>query len=196
MRKQPSLQHCTPPPPPLWLRYVDDTFTVLHEYDVEEFTEHINSIDPQIKFTMEPEKDSKLPFLDLCTHVLDDGFPKITIYRKPTVTDQYLNFKSHHHLTHKCSVVRTLTNRAQQYVTTAEDRKSELAHIHNALKANGYPEWALAPPVQKDHLTRTTTHEDLCWDYHTWQDYQNSLAGFISHITYTCTTSRRTPSAR
>ena len=163
---------------------------------MEEFTEHINSIDPQIKFTMEPEKDSKLLFLDLCTHVLDDGFTKITIYRKPTHTDQYLNFKSHHHLTHKRSVVRTLTNRAQQYVTTAEDRKSELAHVHNALRANRYPEWALAPPVQKDHLTRTTTQEDLCWDYHTWQDYQNSLAGFISHITYTCTTSRRTPSAR
>ncbi|KAK2184989.1 hypothetical protein NP493_248g01019 [Ridgeia piscesae] len=53
---------------------------------------------------------------------------------------------SHHPLTHKRSVVRTLTNRAQQYVTTAEDRKSELAHVHNALRANGYPEWALAPP--------------------------------------------------
>ena len=30
-------------------------------------------------------------------------------------------------------------------------------------------------PVQKDHLIQTTTHEDLCWDYHTWQDYQKSL---------------------
>ena len=38
------------------------------------------------------------------------------------------------------------THRAQQYVTTAEDRKSELAHVHNALRANGYPEWALTPP--------------------------------------------------
>ena len=119
---------------------------------------------------------------------------------KPTHTDQYLNFKSRHPLTHKHSVVRTLTYREQQYVTTAEDRKrkSELAHVHNGLRANGYPEWALHfnHPVQKNHLARTTTHKDLCWDYHTRQDYQNSLAGFIIHITYTYTISRRTPSAR
>ena len=106
----------------------------------------MSSIDPHIKFTIEPEKDSKRPFLDLCTHILDDGSTKITIYRKPTHTDQYLNFKSHHPLTHKRSVVRTLTNRAQQYVTTAEHRKSELAQVHNALRDNGYSEWALAPP--------------------------------------------------
>ena len=135
-----------PHPTSLWLRYVDDTLTVLHEYDVEEFTEHIKRIDPHIKFTIAPEKDSKFPFLDLWTHIMDDGSTKITIYRKPTHTDQYLNFKSHQPLTHKRSVVRTLTNRAQQYVTTAEDKNSELVHVHNALRANGYPEWALAPP--------------------------------------------------
>ena len=38
------------------------------------------------------------------------------------------------------------TNRAHQCVTTAGGRKSEQAHVHNALRANGYPEWALAPP--------------------------------------------------
>ena len=115
---------------------------------------------------------------------------------KPTHTNHYLNFKLHHLLTHKRSVVRTLIYREQQYFTTAEDRKSELAHVHNALRANAYGRLHLHHPVQKDHLARTTTHEDLCWDYHTWQDYQNSLARFISHVIYTYTTSRRTSSAQ
>ena len=50
-------------------------------------------------------------------------------------------------------------------------------------------------PAQKDHLERTT-HEDLYWNFQTCQDYQNSLAGFISHITYTYTKSQQTSSAR
>ena len=74
---------------------MDNTFTVLHEYDVEEFTEHINSIDPQIKFTIEPLKDSKLPILDLCSHILDDGFMKVIIHMKPTHTDPSNSTSSH-----------------------------------------------------------------------------------------------------
>ena len=68
-----------PHPPSLWLRYVDDTYVRIHEYDVEGFTRHINSIDDNIKFTIEPETNSKLPVLDLCTHILDDGSTKLTI---------------------------------------------------------------------------------------------------------------------
>ena len=70
-----------PHPPSLWLRYFDDTYVRIHEYDVEGFTRHINNIDDNIKFTIEPETNSKLPFLDLCTHILDDGSTKLTIYR-------------------------------------------------------------------------------------------------------------------
>ena len=54
-------------------RYMDDTFTKIHEYYVEEFTRHINSIDPNIIFTTEPESSGVLPFLDTCEHINDDG---------------------------------------------------------------------------------------------------------------------------
>ena len=34
-----------PHPPYIWLRYVDDTFTVLQESEVEQFTQHLNCMD-------------------------------------------------------------------------------------------------------------------------------------------------------
>ena len=50
--------------PHVWYHYVDDTFTILHEYTIQEFTEHINSQNEHIKFSIEAEQDGHLPFLD------------------------------------------------------------------------------------------------------------------------------------
>ena len=58
-----------PNPSSVWIRYVDDTFVKIHEYHVDEFSAHINSINPKKQFTIEPELEGKLPFLDLCLHV-------------------------------------------------------------------------------------------------------------------------------
>ena len=138
-----------PSPPSMWLRYVDDMFVKIHEYDVDGFTAHINSIDSNIQFTTEPELNNKLPFLDLCIHVKEDWGTNITIYQKSTHTDQYLKFSSNHPLEHKRAVVRTLTHRAKEFVTTSEDQECELKHVRNALRTNGYTEWALVVPKQK-----------------------------------------------
>ena len=123
------------------------------------FTAHINSIDRNIQFTTEPELNNKLPFPDLCIHVIEDGGTKITIYRKPAHTDQYLNFSSNQPLEHKRSVVRTLTHRAKEFVTTSEDQECKLKHVHNALRMNTYTEWALVIPKQKAKTRPTSTNK-------------------------------------
>jgi hypothetical protein len=53
--------------PAHWYRYVDDTFVVWPhgKEELQNFLQHLNSIHPNIKFTMEIEHNKSLPFLDV-----------------------------------------------------------------------------------------------------------------------------------
>ena len=53
----------------IWFTYVDDAFTVLQESEVEQFTQYPNSMDDNIKFTVEVEQNNTLAFLDTCIYV-------------------------------------------------------------------------------------------------------------------------------
>ncbi len=136
-----------PHPPSEWDRYVDDTFVIQLRQWVDELTDHINDVNEHINFTIEPEKDNKLAFLDTCINKQPDGSLKITVYRKPTHTNQYLNFASHHHIQQKLGIVKTLFHRCDSIVTDPADRRIEKDTIKNALRDSGYPEWALNPPA-------------------------------------------------
>ena len=49
-----------------------------------------------IQFTLEREKDRHLPFLDLNVCRAEQGNLETSVYRKPTHTDKYFAFDSHH----------------------------------------------------------------------------------------------------
>nr|VZH97033.1 unnamed protein product [Spirometra erinaceieuropaei] len=51
-------------PPKFWARYVDDTFVVIKRSEVKTFKALLNSVFPDIRFTMEEEVNNQLPFLD------------------------------------------------------------------------------------------------------------------------------------
>ena len=54
----------TAPTPRFWHRFVDDTFAIHKEVNKQDFLQHINSVDPAIRFTVKDSKeDGSNPFL-------------------------------------------------------------------------------------------------------------------------------------
>ncbi|KAL9951491.1 hypothetical protein ACROYT_G044160 [Oculina patagonica] len=128
-----------PHPPKWWFRYVDDSHVCLKKEFVDEFHSHLNSINQHIKFTIEVETEGSIAFLDTKTTRQVDGSIAVSVYRKATHTDRYLDFNSYHHTQHKHSVVRTLMDRAKNIPSTEEEVSSESKRVLKALAANNYP---------------------------------------------------------
>ena len=123
---------------------MDDTFVIHKEVNKQDLLQHINSVDPAIKFTVEDNKeDRSIPFLDTIVKAEADGGLSITMYRKPTHTDQYLQWDSHHNLSAKFSVIHTLSHRAKTVCSNTELLKQEKEHLRKALTQCKYSKWAL-----------------------------------------------------
>ena len=93
---------------PIWLRYVDDTFTAVHKDRIDDFHEHLNRQNADIQFTKEIEENGKIPFLD-CLVTRNNNKLQTTVYRKPTHTDRLLDQSSYNPTSHKATTIRTLT---------------------------------------------------------------------------------------
>ena len=154
----PSMPHCSQPlngvlwaksskycphPPRLWHRYVDDTFVIQEEVNKQNFLQYINSADSAMQFTVEDKEDAAIPFLDTTVKPEPDGKLSITVYSKPTHTDQYLEWDSHHHLSAKYSVINTLTHRARTVCSNPELLQKEMEHLRKALTQYKYTKWLL-----------------------------------------------------
>ena len=135
------------------------THTVLKKIYSQKFTDHLNSVDDDIKWTMESKVELRaqlegstrigeeetsvrvaraLAFLDTWMVVKSDGSISTKVFRKDTHTDQCLNFDSNHPLEHKKGVVRTLMNRADRLVSDETELQREKDHTRKALQVNGY----------------------------------------------------------
>ena len=109
---------------------MDDTFTILDRENVDDFLQHLNNQQPSIRFTMETEKDNKLAFLDTAVLREPDGRLTTSVYRKPTHTDQYLAYDSHHPQLVKRSIVKCLYERAKRLVTKPSVISKEKRQLH------------------------------------------------------------------
>ena len=126
--------------PRVWVRYVDDTFVVWpHGLDnLSVFHSHLDQQHPSIKFTVEQEQDGQLPFLDVLVMKVE-GRLVTSVYRKPTHTERYIPFHSHHHPRTVTGVMRCMRDRAV-HVCHPSKREEEMNHLTQVFTANGFPE--------------------------------------------------------
>ena len=116
---------------PLWLCYVDDTITAAHENKIDEFHEHLNEQNTNIKFTKE------IPFLD-CLVTRENNTLRTTVYRKPTHTDRLLDQTSYNPTSHKATTVRPLRRRAQIVRDSNDSLTYQIKHLNTVFNKNNY----------------------------------------------------------
>ena len=122
--------------PKHYYHFVDDGLGhFIDRNHAEEFLEHLNSLAPDLDYTIEhPSPDGSIPFLDVLIH----SDTSTSIYRKPTNTNLYTHYSSATTMSSKESVVRTLTRRAYR-LCSPQHLSCELQHLESTFLSNGYP---------------------------------------------------------
>ena len=88
---------------------------------------------------MKKEQDNKLPFLDIVVTRTEQGF-RSSVYCKPTITGQYLNFNTHHPYTVKKGIVHCLQHQTKTISCDTDAYQKEMISLRHNLHRNNYPE--------------------------------------------------------
>nr|VZI28691.1 unnamed protein product [Spirometra erinaceieuropaei] len=149
--------------PKFWARYVDDTFVVLKRDIVSNFHALLNSVLPDIQFTIETENNNQIAFLDVLVHRKVNGSLKTTVYGKATNTLQVLSYHSNHPLCHKRSCVRSLYKRVDTHCSEPADKVAELHYLRRMFTSNGYPRSFIERSRLSRLTIKSTTNQLKVW---------------------------------
>ena len=81
-----------------------------------------------------------MPFLDTLVTPQCDGSLATTVYRKPTHTNQYLQWDSHHAITNKYSIISSLLHRAK-HICSNQQLLEEEQFTHTKSPVNVQIPW-------------------------------------------------------
>ena len=122
--------------------FMEDFEVIYKAEHTQQFLTQLNSLNPHIQFTAEvPNKQGATPFVDTLVSLGPSG-PLITsVHRKPTQTDQYLHWDSHHCIFTKCSLFNTHADRTQTICSDQELLRQDQQCIRTSLSRCNYPDW-------------------------------------------------------
>jgi hypothetical protein len=140
--------------PRIFYRYVDDIFAIVSftKDRLAEFTELMNSQYPSIKFTVEVEVDSKLPFLDILIS-RNNGILDFNVYRKPTQVDRFIDNNSFHPKEHKLAAFHSMVYRMLTFPLSKENLNAEVSYIKNVAISNGFSPSIIDNIIRKQKFT-------------------------------------------
>nr|CAK6928067.1 unnamed protein product [Fasciola hepatica] len=124
----------------LYKRYVDHVLVIT--ISLEETTwimDELDRLHPNIRFTMEAEREDTLHFLDIKMIRKNDGTIARSVYREETWTGQCLQFDSFVSVEYERGLVRTLFQTAR-HICTEDMIDNELRQLKESLTRNAYPE--------------------------------------------------------
>jgi hypothetical protein len=79
---------------------------------------------------------------------------------KPTHTDKYLSYESHHPVSHKRSVAKTLLQRAESLPSNSDSQANEREYVLNILGGNDYPKRFLNDSLRSPVCRNQNNSED------------------------------------
>ena len=121
-----------------WFHYIDDTFVLLPtQTNREETLNALNPISESIQFTLETEKDSRIPFLDVLVQRNTYNFQN-SVHRKPTSTNSWAHFFPNHNRTIKKSVASSAFLWALRF-SSPRYLLTEIDTIYSNLQKLAYP---------------------------------------------------------
>ena len=145
----------------------------------------MNSLDDNIKFTAETtEADGSMPFLDTLVTPQSDGSLATTVCRKPTHTNQYLQWDSHHAISNKYSIINSLLHRAKNICSNQHLLEEEQTQIQRALSIGKYPDWAINRMKLKTSNPKTNNNSNSKVIYRGYitVPYSEGLSGNLKNI--------------
>ena len=138
------------------LRYIDDVHSATRKDHVKKLQEHLNSIDPHIKFTIECPGTDELPFLDTLTKPTPNSIE--SSLQKTHPHNRYLGYSSNHSISAKLCVVHTLIHRAKQICSTPEFLAKEMDHPPQSPTRQPLPNTVLSTrqtPIENQQIAKS-----------------------------------------
>lgn len=124
--------------PKVFVKYVDDIFAIIPKNAISETQNLLNSFHSRLKFTVEVENDSMIPYLDVKIIRNPDGTISTDWYQKCISSNRILNYYSQHPHSQKLNTASNFVSRVLSLSSEKFHKKNKLL-ITTILTENNYP---------------------------------------------------------